>query len=310
LDSAPSASIALFLNPASNPPDFASAQWKSLSTITLADLTLTLQEGQNTLWVGFKLSASDIAWRKYSIVVDTTPPEPVITNPQITNPAGTVVTKPLIQLQGYAEEPLLRVSYCLTNSIATSTDVTGTVLGRTFDTVSRTFKRTTFECYDLDLAEGANHVFLKITDLAGNSTIREFIYVLDYSALTQGPLIRTMWPTDHTVLSGDTFTIRGYLDDPTATIHAAITGSAGTAEADALVERDGLFWIENLPLSAGDNQVTLNARNARFTTTTMLTVTKSSVQITVNQQDPSVFTNSHLSSLTEQVSVLTIDTPR
>ena len=86
------------------------------------------------------------------------------------------------------------------------------------------------------------------------------------------------------VLSGTNFTLRGYVDDPTATIHATITAPDGTnTEADADMERDGLFWVDNLPLAAGgSNVITLAMTNAagvgRVET---ITVTKSSVELNI-----------------------------
>ena len=58
------------------------------------------------------------------------------------------------------------------------------------------------------------------------------------------------------------------------------------------MERDGLFWVENLPLSAGANQVTFYATNAAgFVTTSTFTVNKSAVQITLDPMDAGLFTN-------------------
>lgn len=78
-------------------------------------------------------------------------------------------------------------------------------------------------------------------------------------------------------------TIRGYLDDPTATIVATVTINGTAVEVAGIVERDGLFWLENVPLSPGENQVTLTLANAAgFMSTETLTLTRSAETLTVN----------------------------
>ena len=53
------------------------------------------------------------------------------------------------------------------------------------------------------------------------------------------------------------------MGDPTATVSAQIVDSNGdTNEVDGIVERNGNFWVEDLPLAAGTNLLTLTATDA------------------------------------------------
>jgi len=121
---------------------------------------VNLLEGENVLWIELKDSGGNHRWIRRIIILDTAPPQAVITQPQIINQARTVVTRPLIQLQGYTTERLAGVSYCLTNSLNTNTDQRGVVLGHDTDPVTDDYIQTRFQCYDLDLAPGQNDVYL------------------------------------------------------------------------------------------------------------------------------------------------------
>jgi hypothetical protein len=63
-------------------------------------------------------------------------------------------------------------------------------------------------------------------------------------------------------LSGATFTARGMLDDYTASMKGIISGGGRTNEVVGLVERYGNFWVENIPLLAATNELTLIATDA------------------------------------------------
>ena len=69
--------------------------------------------------------------------------------------------------------------------------------------------------------------------------------------------------------------MRGTIDDFTANLTAQIVDSSGdTNVIQGLVERNGLFWVENVPLLDGINYVTLTAVDATGTniSTTNLTI--------------------------------------
>jgi hypothetical protein len=132
------------------------------------------------------------------------------------------------------------------------------------------------------MAVGRNAITLCATDLAGNTSSNSYTYILDYSIATN-PQIQILWPSDGATISGDQFTCRGRLDDPTAALFASVSSSDGTAGALAVVERNGAFWAEDLPLSAGNNVVTLTATNsAGLVSTSTFTIVKSDVVITMD----------------------------
>ena len=106
----------------------------------------------------------------------------------------------------------------------------------------------------------------------------------DTAADTTPPVLNVRWPDDNAMIAGDTFTLRGHLDDETAIVTAAIVGPSGTTNFIAgNIERNGSLWVENLPLTSGTNTVTLTATDAAGNTSTAtLRVTKSALQLVMN----------------------------
>ena len=95
--------------------------------------------------------------------------------------------------------------------------------------------------------------------------------------------------------------MRGTLDDETA----VVTVSGLTPEPVAgLVERNGKFWVENLPLAAGTNAFTLAATDAAGNSNVLnLTVVQSDVELTI---DPVPDDQLHLLALTNYMARSTI----
>ena len=120
--------------------------------------------------------------------------------------------------------------------------------------------------------------------MAGNVTTTNFTYTLDYSGKTNPPAIQVYWPQNGDQVSGAAFTLRGALDDFTASLTAQIVDSSGnTNTVQGLVERNGLFWVENAPLLAGTNYVTLTAMDAVGNiSTTNLTINSVSAGLTID----------------------------
>jgi len=124
---------------------------------------------------------------------------------------------------------------------------------------------------------------LYATDRAGNSSTSLCNYTLDYFGVTNPPALTLYWPQDGARVSGTSFTLRGLLDDPTATVTAQITDTNGAAsQAEGLVERNGLLWVENLPLGPGTNTLTLTMTNAAgLSSSSRLTVIQGDVTLTI-----------------------------
>jgi hypothetical protein len=202
----------------------------------------------------------------------------------ITNGWSGVVTRPFIQIQGYSETQLAEISYIVLTNGAVSETGNAWVRDQHYDTVSGDFTTNWFQAYDLELAPGTNRVILQFLNYSNAVTAIELEYNLDYSAATNAPTILSQWPTNGSLISGTNFTLRGYVDDPTANIHATITAADGTVtETDAEIERDGLFWVDDLPLTNGNSVVTLALTNAAGVGRSQsFTVTKSAIEFTIS----------------------------
>ena len=94
-------------------------------------------------------------------------------------------------------------------------------------------------------------------------TVTNISYILDYSAKTNAPVMTLYWPTTNTLICNKTFTWRGHVDDFTAKVTAQFADASGNTNfIRGIVERDGNFWIENLPAPTGTNRFTLTAVDA------------------------------------------------
>src|SRR5439155_4169803 len=89
-------------------------------------------------------------------------------------------------------------------------------------------------------------------------------------------------------VSGTSFTWRGKLDDPTATILASISDANGnTNVANGLVERDGNFWVEGLSLAEGTNTLTLTVADAAANTSaTNISIVQSPLVLAIDAVSP------------------------
>ena len=75
------------------------------------------------------------------------------------------------------------------------------------------------------------------------------------------------------------------MDPATATITASLTDTNNLPETvDGLVERDGSFWIQNLPLHSGSNNLVIRETDvAGNSSSTNIVVFKSSVNLTIEK---------------------------
>jgi hypothetical protein len=181
----------------------------------------------------------------------------------ITKPIASIVSKPMIQLQGLVSEPLSELTYDVSNAAGVFTNQQGYWQPSFYDTNLLTFTTNSFQCYDIPLTNGLNTITLHATDLEGNNATTNFNCTLNYAGATNSPVLNLVWPQNGTAISGSNFTLQAQVDDPTATIAASIVDTNGdTNVVQGLVERDGTVWIQNLPLAAGTNTVTLTATDA------------------------------------------------
>ncbi len=269
----PAAAMAVLVNDT----NFADARWIPFSAVPY--VLLGTNDGTYQVEFGFIGSDGQTNWTSASVTLDTTPPLLVITNP-----TANFTCKPMIQLKGYSSEPLTSLTFNMTNSQGTNASGEGLVTEQYFD--ANLFEMTTnwFECLDISLTQGTNYVSLQATDLAGNVTVTNLIYIFNTNGDITPPAITLFWPQDGTQISGTNFTLRGLLDDETASITAQIVSTNGTTNTvGGLVERDGKFWAENLPLNTGTNIVTVTATDAAGNTSvTNINVFPSTVALTIN----------------------------
>ena len=235
--------------------NFDGAVWNTYASTNIT-LNLGLAEGWHEVWIGLRGHADDAsvaAWQWRRIKVDYTPPALILTSP--TN--GTVDT-PMIQLMGYSLENLSSISYDITNAAGLLTNQQISVTDRHYDSVAWEFTTNSFQGYDIFLTNGVNTITIHATDLTGNVTTTNLNFTLDYSTKTNPPMVQLTWPTNGTLIIGNNFNLDGQLADPTATVRVSITDTNGNTNTVAgLVGRSGKFWVQNIPLSAGTNALTL-----------------------------------------------------
>ena len=282
-----------------NDTNRADAGW-ALFNSTNVPVNLSGGDGKYSVQIGLRgraIGAAE-AWLGTQLILDTVPPILRITN----LPAGTV-TQPLLQLQGWANEPLNRVVYDLTNSAGVLTNQIGYITGQFADTNLLQFTTNYFQYYDLPLAEGTNRIGLHATDLAGNTTTTNIAVILDYGAETSIPGLTLLWPLDGTQIAGDTFTVQAQGDNPTVTVEASVVdGSGNTNTVSGLVERSGLIWAKGLTLGSGTNTLVLKATSAAgHTSTISATIVRSALTVTMNPL-PTNQVNSSLVNATGTVS--------
>ncbi len=273
----PDASMAILVNNT----DVSSAQWIPYSAVPLVNLGTN--DGTYEIVFGFKGSNGIPYWATTLITLDTTPP--LLT---ITNPTASVLSEPFIQLQGFANEKLSSVTYSISNATGFQTNLTGLFTGCSQSTNENSLITNYFQCFDVGLTNGLNLVTLKATDLAGNQTTTNLTFTLDYSSDTNPPVVQITWPQNGTQVSGANFTLDGQLDDATETVSASITDTNGdTNVVSGLVERNGKFWVQNLPLNSGTNNLTLTVADAAGNiTVTNISVVQSTFVLTMNPVSP------------------------
>jgi hypothetical protein len=218
-------------------------------------------------------------WQDVTLVKDTVAPSLVITNPVI---GGNAVAQPYLQLQGYAGEPLSSLSYDISNATGIATNQDAFVTDQHYDPNVSDFTTNWFQACDVPLTNGVNSLTLRVKDRAGNMTVTNFNVTLDYSTAAN-PVLQLTWPTNGMQLCGNSFTLRGLVDDPSATVTASITDTNGDVNvANGEVERSGVVWVENLPLNGGTNWISLSVTNsAGLANATNLCVVQNSMTLVV-----------------------------
>ena len=118
---------------------------------------------------------------------------------------------------------------------------------------------------------------------AGNVTMTNYVFTLDYSGDSNALAVNIYCPKDGSKVSEETFTLRGWVDDFTAKMTARVTNAIATNVFEAMLERDGLLWVEDLPLGGGTNTLTLTMTDAAGNVSvTNLSVVQSEVLLAID----------------------------
>ncbi|HTY88384.1 MAG TPA: hypothetical protein VMB80_13025 [Candidatus Acidoferrum sp.] len=238
-------------------PDFEKAVWVPFQTNLSVDLGSG--DGSRWLWVSYR-SKNDKdpypQWNSHHIFVQTSPPIVVFTSPK-----ERITSQPMIQLKGYVTSdlghPLHYQVFNQKGEVTTSED--GSVNDRYLDPVTFQFTTNYFTCYDIALNPGTNTIVLQGEDEAGFSFTTNFAMVFTTDGDTNPPVFSIDSPEPGGEISDDSITIRGPSDDPTAKMVGLISANGHTNNISALIERNGYFWFEHVPLAEGANQVILVA---------------------------------------------------
>ena len=261
-------------------PDFSKAIWTSFKTNMSVDLGEG--DGKRTIWLGYKYQGEpNPEWEGIEVTLQTTPPTIVILSPQ-----PGVVSQPVIQLQGSNTMELKSVRYDVIgpNGNMTVRNQLGNSHGTRLDTDLQEYVADFFTCYDVSLEAGTNTIVLRCTDEAGNVVTTNLTYVFSTTEVTKGPGLTVDWPVNNDCISGSNFAVHGNSDDDTAKIVALIVNPGGEAsKREALVERNGRYWVENIPLQEGRTYITLIANNAAgYSTVTNISNRKNHYQLTMD----------------------------
>jgi hypothetical protein len=264
--------------------DYAGAMWSAYTSTNLS-VNLGSAEGWHDVWVGLRgFSASSFqTWEWKRLKLDRTPPRL-----SLLSPAAGVVTQPRIQFVGSCPEALSSIWYDLSNSTGLLPNQQVLMLDQYHNTNTWEFTTNTFQAFDVELAGGTNLLTLHATDLAGNQTVTNFTFSLDYSHKTNPPAIQLTWPQNGIQIGAGSLTLRGWTDDPTATVRAQVAGTNGNSRTlFGLVERTGKFWVDSIPLAGGTNVVAFSITDAAGnSSTTNISVVRSALRLTMNPVTP------------------------
>lgn len=180
----------------------------------------------------------------------------------ITYPTNKITSQPYLQVLGYINTERFKDFQCdLSNAAGKSTHDVFLYDKQGWDADKNDYAKCFFHAYDLELAPGTNSITLHCR-LTGNYVSTNIEVIFSTVGDTNAPAITPFWPTNNMELSGSTFTARGNVDDYTASLKGIISGGGQTQDLTGLVERNGTYWVENIPVLAKTNLLTLTATDA------------------------------------------------
>lgn len=255
--------------------NFSNAVWIAYSSSTVT-VNLGSVQGWHEVWIGLRGHGDETnaaVWRYKRLNLDWTPPVITITNPV----NGSDVAGSYLLVQGAANEALSSLTYNVSNAAVIMTNQTGYITGQYLDSDTQLFTTNYFQLQNVPLADGVNTLTIHAVDKAGNQTVTS----INYTRPASTPVFSLVWPQSGTSIMGDTFNVRGKVDNVSANISATVVDANGnTNTVHGVVEKNGKVWINQLPLGVGENTVTIATIGG--TVLTNLTVERSSVTVTLN----------------------------
>lgn len=237
-----------------NDTNMADAVWQSY---TGSNVVATLgADGSYNVSVGLRgwPTNATVTWQSVTLVKDTV--APLLT---LASPTSGVISNSPAALAGYANEALGGLAFDVSNATGIFTNQQGFLTGQFYDTNLLAFTTNWFQC-SAYLSDGTNLITLHGTDWAGNTASVSFTFVYFN---TNPPALTVVWPQPDLAISGSSFTVQAQVDSTATKITASIVDSSGdTNTVQGLVEKNGSAWIQNVPLNAGTNFVTITATGA------------------------------------------------
>lgn len=118
---------------------------------------------------------------------------------------------------------------------------------------------------------------------------RRFAISWPPDADTNPPVVNLHWPNNGTRIGQNQITCRGLVDNPATTIKVSSLGPNGLNQTfDGIVERDGSFWVEDIPMQPGSNSLKLEASGpGTRQTVTNIMVVRADLDIAIKPLSPS-----------------------
>jgi hypothetical protein len=213
-----------------------------------------------------------------------------------------MISEPVIELKGEADRPVRSIRFDVLNRSQRLLNQPGMVTDSYFDPALWSYTTNYFECFDIDLAPGTNTITLRCETFDGRLITTNLQLDVDVHRDKSPPVVSIQWPNPERQVAGSTFTVLGQVDSLMTKVVARISGNGQTNELNGIVERNGRFWVEQVPLLAKVNSLVLTAIDAAGNfTVTNLTIVRSDSMLTINPIPPAQLWQMQL-TVTGQVS--------
>jgi len=198
-------------------------------------------------------------------------------------PPQGIVTYPYIQIKGKSDEPMLGVTFDVLNDSKSVTKQRGFITDEFYDEHLLRFTTNYFQCFDIGMALGTNTILVHCFFANGVVGTIKKVYVLRLDWITNAPEFKIDWPDlDRQVCCGE-ITLRGSAGESCTTITGEIIIGDHSKMIEGLVECNGRFWLEHVPLLEKTNHIKITAKDlAGNASITNLTIVKSEDIIQIN----------------------------